>query len=586
MTLASKLPIKPVVLNEQQAENEKVLLVIDNNAADLSLIHRLVKTKKHSLLFRVVESTSCKKASKLLRSAKPSCCLISYQQPMDEVLDFLKSLRRSKLHENIPVIILADKGEGDARCAVEMMHHGAQDYLVRDELTENLLRRSITSAIYTCDFQKNLRQLAHYDQLTGLLNRNLFLDRLDNTLKNCDRYQQGCSLLYVDVDNFKVVNDCYGHDAGDILLQTIAERIKFNCRSTDSTARLGGDEFAILISQVDKATANQTAEKILEKVSEPVLINAQKLHVSLSIGVAHYPDTAANINELMEQADQAMYRVKQTGKARYFQFSQNQKLQWERRSRLEAMLPQAINDNELNIVFQPIFNTSDNSLYSIGVMSAWSPGRYKVSTDEIKIMVERLSLFEAYYQWMINEALKQYRLFDEFSLNLPIDYCANEVLVDYLRDALKRYEISPERVEIDITEKTIMTDIAQSRKILKLLKKLGVRITIDDFGGGYSSVDDLVTLPLDNLKIGPCCYAGAETNVQKYKTTEAVTLLGHALGLKVIAKDIDHKEQYQLIKTIGCDYLQGAYLSEAYDSLSDYQQYMLLSPCISSAIQS
>ena len=560
--------------------SERVLLVVDGSSSDLSLINQLSKSKRQFPSFNIVEVNSCKEAAKKMRVLNPCCCLISDQQPREDRLDFLKSLQRSKPYNSAPVIILASEEEGDARSAVEMIHRGAQDYLIRDELTENNLRRSINDAIHYCESQKNLHYLAHHDDLTGLLNRSLFFDRLENTVNHCKRYDHGCSLLYIDIDNFKQINDQYGHEAGDTVLKTIAERIKKNCRATDSAARLGGDEFAILIGRIDKDKASQTAEKILKKASEPVYVDLQKLHISLSIGVAHYPDTANNFNDLMEQADQAMYRAKKAGKSRYFQFSQNQKLQWERRGRLETMLPKAIENDELKLYFQPIVSAVDKTLYSLNVIVVWSPGRYKVSTEELNGMLDNLNLVESYYRWFVNASLKKLSQWQENNpetkvcLNLPVNHCHPDVLVDLFREGAKDHGIQPSLLEIEISEKALMKDVMQGRKYIKAMKNVGFRVSINAFDGGYSSIDDLTMLPLDTLKIDQSWLSDADVDSQKYKTAEALTLLSHTLGLKIIAKDVDRKDQCEKAKNINCDLMQGDYFVEAKPSIEDCEKYI------------
>lgn len=545
-------------MNEVHAPMTRTLLVVESNPDTLALIHKLERPGQNS--FTVIEAKSCKSAMKLVRTANPSCCLLCYHQPLDEIRDFLKALRRSKLYDSMPVILLADEDQGDPRSTVEIMHQGAKDYLIRSELTERSLRRSVMDAIYMCEFQKNLHQLAHYDQLTGLLNRSLFLDRLENAIHHCNRYQQNCSLLYIDVDNFKVVNDCYGHEAGDRLLQTIAERIKTNCRNTDSAARLGGDEFAILISRVDKDKANKTAAKLLEKVSEPVELDAQTLHVSLSIGIAHYPDTAGDMQELMEQADQAMYRAKEGGKARYFQFSQNQKQQLERRNRLETMLPEALAKGELTLQFQPIVHLDDRSFYSMNALASWSPGRYKVTDEELHSMVRSLSLNEAFYRWLIDTSLAvlvQQQAKGQLCLNLPVDYCDSGLLTDYLPEKVSSLGLQPEQIEIEITEKILMEDVEHNRKLAEAIKSKGFRLCVDDFDLAHSSVDDLTLLPLDSIKINSHFFTDVAVGSQKYRALELATLLGHSLGLNVIAKGVGDANERRLVEEIGCDLAQG-----------------------------
>ena len=553
-------------LEFEEIDDENKLLIVDDNPADRELFCQLIQQKSSKPPFYILEADSCEKALELLAVHKPKCCLVDYQLPMDNGLDFLKSIRRMEYGESIPVIIMT--GEGDERVAVDMMRNGAQDYLVKNDITAKNLSHSIANAIHTCELQAKLRKLAHYDNLTGLLNRSLFIDRLQTTIDQCDRYGQSCSLLYIDVDNFKQINDQYGHEAGDILLKEVGERIKQNCRVTDSASRLGGDEFAILLGHISETDTGITAEKILKKVSEPVLLNSQSIHISLSIGISHYPDTAGGLHELMRQADEAMYRAKRTGKARYFRFTEEQKQQWERRNHLEALLPKAIENNELQLAFQPIVDAKTEELSSLEVLVRWFPEGCTVTATEVIEMIERLSLFDLYHVWLINTALKQLHQWQETSpnlhicLNIPASQCHSDLMLNCLQKAMGVYNIQPEQVELEITETTLMKYPTLSAKLLKIVQTEGVRIAIDDFGAGYSSMSYLTTLPLNTLKIDQKFFIGMEKDNRNRKVVDAITALGHSLNLRVVAEGVETEAQYHMAREIGCDLIQGYYFGK------------------------
>ncbi|MGH1485653.1 MAG: two-component system response regulator [Cellvibrionaceae bacterium] len=568
-------------------KNNNTLLIVDDNPADRELFCQLILQNQHASPFSVLEASSCNKALEMIASHQPSCCLVDYQLPVNNGLEFLKSIRRMEYGESIPVIIMT--GEGDERIAVEMMRNGAQDYLVKHDITSQSLIHSITNAIHTCELQTKLRHLAHYDNLTGLLNRSLFLDRLQTAIDQCDRYGQTCSLLYIDVDNFKQVNDQYGHDAGDVLLKAIGERVKLNCRMTDSAARLGGDEFAILLSHINETDTNLAAEKILNKVSEPVLLESQSIHISLSIGIAHYPYTAGNLHELMRQADEAMYRAKKTGKARYFRFTREQKEQWERKNALETMLPKALENNDFKLAFQPIINAQDQSLHSLEVLVRWFPEGYDVTATEMIEMIERLGLFDPYHVWLINTSLQQLHQWQKMNpdlhvcLNIPANQCHSDLVVDCLRKAMETYRIQPEQIELEITETTLMKHPTLSTKLLQSMQGEGVRIAIDDFGAGYSSMSYLTTLPLNTLKIDQKFFIGMEKNNRNRKVVDAVTALGHSLGLQVVAEGVETEAQYQMAREIGCDYIQGFYFGRPQLGDLDWKNFADQFPVLSLA---
>lgn len=370
------------------------LLIVDDNPVDRELFFQLLISSAEDEKC-CMQASSCEEGLEMLEKFTPRCCLVDYRLPVQTGLDFVKAVRRQESGKHIPIVVMT--GEGDEQTAVEIMRNGAQDYLVKHDITAEKLKHSLANAIKQCDLQSQLSYLAHYDILTGLLNRSLFMDRLQTAVDKCDRYHHSCSLLFIDVDNFKHVNDHYGHHAGDVILKVIADRIRDNCRVTDSPARLGGDEFAILLDHIGEDDTTHTAEKILRAAAEPVELESQKIQIPLSIGVAHYPKTAKNVEELLKQADQAMYCAKQAGKASYFRFSEQSRHEWERRKQLEIMLPVALKNNQLSLAYQPIVNAKDQSLHSLEVLARWNPPGFDISATELVGMIERLDLFDPFH---------------------------------------------------------------------------------------------------------------------------------------------------------------------------------------------
>lgn len=556
---------------------DQLILIVDDNPVDRELFSHLVRQIPSDNNIEILPADSIESALEVLEHHTPACCLVDFNLANSTGLDFLKTIRRSTHGEGLPVVIMT--GAGDEKIATDVMRGGAQDYLVKGELTPEVIGQSITAAINTSELQNKLRYLAHYDSLTGLLNRSLFIDRMQTAIDQCDRYKQSCSLLFIDVDDFKKINDQYGHEAGDILLETIGTRIKSNCRVTDSPARLGGDEFAILLSHIDESKTHTTAEKILKQVSEPVVFESQRINVSLSIGVAHYPNTAKNAQDLMRQADEAMYRAKRSGKAGIFQFTQKQKQQWLRRNDLETLLPEAINNRELALAMQPIIDSQSQTLHQLEVLVRWFPSQHTILAPELIEMVEKLGLFDIFHAWLIDAALKQLSLWQvsqpdlSVCINIPANQCHNTLIVDCLSQAMEKYHIKPQCIELEVTETTLMQDPDRSHQLLLSLRDKGVRIAVDDFGAGYSSMLYLTTLPIDTLKIDQRFFIDIENNERNRKIIQAVTALGHSLGLKVVAEGVETEDQYHMARDIGCDYVQGYYFSKpqlATESWNDF----------------
>jgi len=219
------------------------VLAVGSSKREDKIFQQLSSAEDHSSRFAIEKVESSTQAVDFLHKHTPDCCLVYLNASLDEGIDFLKNIRRLDAGESLPIIIVTNKE--NEMVAVELIHNGAQDYLVKSDITAKRLRRSIVNSMYASHFQEKLKNLAHYDSLTGLLNRNLFTEHLQDALNQSDRYNKSCTLLYIDIDNFKTINDSYGHEVGDELLAKIGQRLSENCRASDSAARLGGDEFAV-----------------------------------------------------------------------------------------------------------------------------------------------------------------------------------------------------------------------------------------------------------------------------------------------------------------------------------------------------
>ncbi|WP_431686035.1 EAL domain-containing protein [Hahella sp. NBU794] len=537
------------------------LLIIEDSADDRYLYRRLL-AKYQEPFSSIEEVESAEEALELLQHHRPICCLLDYQLPGMDGLTFLRKLKKLWIDDMIPVVVLT--GQGDESIAVQLMRNGAHDYLVKGDLTAESLHRAIGNAVRTCSLQHQLNYMAHFDALTGLLNRALFLDRLQLAIKKAERNSHECSLFYLDLDHFKPVNDSLGHDAGDTLLQAVAGRIKSVVRETDSVARIGGDEFVVLLENVDVNITRSVAEKLLEEVNRPTHIAEHEVAVSSSIGIARYPATAKTAQELLKHADLALYAAKGRGRSTYHEFSQSQKEIWQRKQALEAALPRAIAKGELQPYFQPIVDIPGECLRGFELLSRWPKPDYpNIQAMELIQMVESLGLMEPFNEWLIDEVCRKAVLwtkeFPEISLsiNMPANQFHNSYLVDMFRNKLSRYPIDPSVIELEITETTLMRQPDASIRLLNNLHELGLRIAVDDFGTGYSSLAYLTRLPIDILKIDKCFFLEAQHDERNKKVIETVVALGHHLGLKVTAEGIESDKQWNDAKKSRCDLAQG-----------------------------
>lgn len=544
----------------QNPFSKPILIIVDVKSERRALVEQLGKYRDEFPL--VIEAESVADALLRIREDEPICCLIGSGVTRKEGLELLQLMRQDYPADMLAVVVVADAECEDM--AVEMLHHGAQDCLIRQNITPARLYGAIWNAVRARDLHKQVKHLAHYDNLTGLLNRNLLMNRLEQALKRCDRYKQRCALVYLDLNQFKPVNETYGHTVGDELLQAVAERIRNHCRNTDSPARIGSDEFLVLLENVDKNTGRKVADKLLKALEAPFELSGNVVQIGASIGISTYPDTANNAEELIKQADQALRRAKQGGE-RQLVFSEQHRHQWNRQHILETELPRAIARGELSLVYQPIVTADSFELKRLEVLSRWPRSDYAVNALELMEMIDRLNLTEPFHEWLFNTAFSQLKRWQSESinpdlcLNIPANYCYHSAISDCVFNALQRHSINPQKVELEITESTLMRFPDKSVRVLQGLHDAGLRIAIDDFGTGYSSMAYLTRFPLDTLKIDRNFFLADVNKDRNRKVIEAITALGHSLELEIIAEGVETDVQLRLAKDVGCDLLQGYY---------------------------
>ncbi len=545
----------------QNPFSKPILIIDDVKSERRALVEQLGKYRDEFPL--VVEAESVADALLRIREDEPICCLIGSGVTRKEGLELLQLIRQDYPADMLAVVVVADAECEDM--AVEMLHHGAQDCLIRQNITPARLYGAIWNAVRARDLHKQVKHLAHYDNLTGLLNRNLLMNRLEQALKRCDRYKQRCALVYLDLNQFKPVNETYGHTVGDELLQAVAERIRNHCRNTDSPARIGSDEFLVLLENVDKNTGRKVADKLLKALEAPFELSGNVVQIGASIGISTYPDTAKNAEELIKQADQALRRAKQGGERQFVAFSEQHRHQWNRQHILETELPRAIARGELSLVYQPIVTADSFELKRLEVLSRWPRSDYAVNALELMEMIDRLNLTEPFHEWLFNTAFSQLKRWQSESinpdlcLNIPANYCYHSAISDCVFNALQRHSINPQKVELEITESTLMRFPDKSVRVLQGLHDAGLRIAIDDFGTGYSSMAYLTRFPLDTLKIDRNFFLADVNKDRNRKVIEAITALGHSLELEIIAEGVETDVQLRLAKDVGCDLLQGYY---------------------------
>ncbi len=414
--------------------------------------------------------------------------------------------------------------------------------------------------------EAQVTHLAHYDQLTGLPNRILFLDRVRQYIKKALRNDQVLTLMFLDLDKFKQVNDSLGHDVGDMLLKEVAQRLENCVRVSDTVARMGGDEFTIIISDnSSQINIERIAQDILDKLTEPFHLGDEVLHITTSIGISTYPKDGTEVEILLKNADQAMYAAKEQGRNRFQYFTPTMQEEALKRMRLISDLWGALNENQFRVYYQPIVDLASGAIFKAEALIRWQhPTRGLVSPDEFIPVAEDTGLIVDIGDWLFDEVANQTIKWKPNYPNLQIsvnkspvqfrsvhDNCTNWI------DRLASLALSGDNFIIEITEGLLLDARDSVVNQLNAFREAGIKIAIDDFGTGYSSLAYLRKFDIDYVKIDRSFTSNIYANSSDMVLCEAIIEMSHKLGMKVIAEGVETQAQCDLLRNAGCDFAQG-----------------------------
>jgi len=431
--------------------------------------------------------------------------------------------------------------------------------------------------------EEQIRYLAYYDSLTDLPNRRFFMEKLTQSLNHARRHSSKIAVLYIDLDRFKQINETLGHSTGDALLKGVADRLNTVMRDSDCISRneqdnatndiyrLGGDEFTIFLNDIKEyEDAALVARRIQESLRQAIIVEGREIYINTSIGIAVYPNDGNNIEDLLKNADTAMYHAKDTGRNNYRFYNDSMNSKALESLDMENKLRKALELNEFEIHYQPKINIVTSQITGVEALLRWKHSEDGwISPADFIPIAEDNGLIIPIGNWVINSALQQCKKWHDagfkkmcVAINLSGRQFPSGDLAQVIQENLDNHQVSPQHVEFEITESILMEDADLAARILGKLKHMGFTISIDDFGTGYSSLSYLKKFPVDTLKIDRSFIRDVHTDVDDAAISSAIIAMAHSLGLKVVAEGVENNEQLTFLKERHCNEVQGFYFSK------------------------
>ncbi len=467
------------------------------------------------------------------------------------------------------------------RFHMEKRYHHADGHVVWVTVSTSCVRDDTGRALYLIgqiedvterrEMRERLAHAAVHDQLTGLPNRVLFMDRLELALNRAQRDHHCVALMFLDLDRFKLINDSLGHETGDRLLEHAALRLGAALRAVDTLARFGGDEFTVLCEVSDKAEALEIAERLVQAMGKPLALDDSELFVSVSVGVALSVDGTESGAEMLRNADVAMYRAKEIGPSRIEVYRPDDETGTIRRLRTSNELHRALERDEFELYYQPMVDLHTETMVGMEALVRWHhPGRGLLLPSEFIALAEDSGLILRLGAWVLREACRQGALWQSrraaagrnpgllnISVNVSAQQLADSTFPRMVASALSESGLDPDRLWLEITESTLMSTGDASVAALSALRGLGAHLEIDDFGTGYSSLSYLKRLPVETLKVDQSFVDELDTDVDDVAIVRAIVGLGDSLGLAIVAEGVERRAQANALMALGCTIAQG-----------------------------
>lgn len=551
----------------------KVLIVDDDVVDRLIIIKALSSIHMHR---KITETSSVSEGLAAIEQEHFDVILLDYKMPEADGIEMLYELRTRPNLGNTAVVMVSASEDNDL--ALRCIEAGAQDFIVKNELSEGKLSKAILHAQKRFEIERkmhdsyiNVKKMAERDPLTGLSNRYHFDETLKVMIANNKRTTHSVALLALDLDNFKHINDTLGHDAGDLVLIEMVNRINKCLRQNEGFARVGGDEFAIILGGLSNVNeVSNIADRILDTFNPPFVINTKEVQCSISIGVAIFPADALDAKDLIKSADIAMYRAKQSGKNQVCFYESKYQDEFNRRVTIQAEINAVLKKESFTLHFQPLFNIDTQEVTSFEALIRWPENaKTQYTPDEFIPIAEETHQIGAIGKWVFDSAVSQlkkwhleYGSYLSVSINVSPVQLRDTGFANFVEATLNKYDIPADRVTVEITETALFNEHQKIKECLQSLAQFGVNIALDDFGMGYSSISHLTAYPINIVKIDKSLQSLEGSTPANNTMFEALALMLSKLDFKTVAEGVETQEQLALCRKFKIDRIQGFLLGK------------------------
>jgi diguanylate cyclase (GGDEF)-like protein len=559
-----------------------LVLIVDDDP----MVRVLVGESLRQIGLVVEEAETGEAALEFLARSQPDVILLDVLMPGMDGFETCTAIRSGERGKHIPVMMMT--GLEDIDSIDHAFGLGATDFITKP-LNYAILGHRVRYLLRTMRAFESLRrsrkaihQLAYYDVLTNLPNRRMFTERLHQSLETARRNHRLVGMLFIDIDNFKYINDTFGHSVGDRLLRSVAGQLLTCLRRSDAVgreqevdeypvARLGGDEFTVLLNGIDKADdAARAARRIIDAIAVPFLIGTEEVVVTPSIGIAVFPYDGNSVEELIRNADTAMFNAKQHGKNSYEFYTHSMSTSAFERLAMENDLHRAFSNGEFEVYYQPRIDLRTAAVVGLETLLRWHhPEKGIVRPADFILASEECGLIVPIGEWALRTACRQLHRWVgdglvavRLGINLSACQFRQTLFNQMLGDSVQEAGIPPAWLELEMTERVILEDIQGGGRALRDLKRMGVHLSLDDFGTGYSSLSLLRRLPIDTLKIDNSFVRDVGTDADNAAIVVAVIGLAHSLRMRVAAEGVETPQQLEFLREHGCDEAQGYYFAE------------------------